>query len=270
MFRIFLANKQCKHIIFAGLHDTGYMNILRPYEHDPDTSARITLLETLPAEDPYKALGIKMITFDDVFRKENLQGPSSPPKRYATPQTAPISTVSTVPSSVPTLASRPAPTPTQSDSSSWATATKTGSHAKTISIAPTRTTYPAPGTVYYVNAEDERIDAPLLYLKNQDRDDLKAITRTTKLCNKFYLGRNCSKTCPQKFSHTKQLTSGQMNALRHQARVIVCKQGSSCYDETCYLGHSCPNEVRSGSCDFGEDCFSVKFHGADLVCITTS
>ncbi|KAE9986875.1 hypothetical protein Vi05172_g7978 [Venturia inaequalis] len=264
MFRIFLANKQCKHIIFAGLHDTGYLNTLRPYEHDPDTSTRITLLETLPAHDQYKTLGMKIITFDDIFKKENLQGPSSPPKRFATPPSAPSSTASAVLPSAPTLAPKLAPIPTQSDNSSWATATKTGSHPKTISIATTRTTMPAPGTVYYVNSKDERIDAPLPYLKNQDRDDLKAITRTTKLCNKFYLGKNCSKNCPQRFSHEKQLTLGQMNALRHQARAIVCKQGSSCYDETCYLGHSCPNEVRTGQCDFEEDCFSAKFHGADL------
>lgn len=267
MFRIFLANKHCKHIIFAGLHDAGYMNILRPYEHDSDTSARITLLETLPAEDQYKTLGMKMVTFDAIFRRDNLQGPPSPPRRFSTPQ-APSSTASTILPSGPTLAPKVAPTPTtQSDSSSWATATKAGSHAKTISIATTRTTIPAPGTVYYVNANDERIDAPLPYLKNQDRDDLKIITRTAKLCNRFYLGKNCSKNCPQKYSHTKQLTTGQMNALRHQARAIVCKQGSSCYDETCYLGHSCPNEVRSGQCDFEADCFSAKFHGADLVCI---
>ncbi|TLD36608.1 c-x8-c-x5-c-x3-h type zinc finger protein [Venturia nashicola] len=264
MFRIFLANKQCKHIIFAGLHDSGYLNILRPYEHDPDTSARITLLETLPAEEPYKTLGMKMISFDNIFRKENLQGPSSPLKRYATPQSVPNSTASTVISSGSTLAFKPAPASSQSDSASWATATKSGSHAKTISIAPARETIPAPGTVYYVNAKDERIDAPLPYLKKQDRDELKAITRTTKLCNKFYLGKNCSKTCPQKFSHSKELTPGQMNALRHQARAIVCKQGSSCYDETCYWGHSCPNEVLSDQCVFGEDCFSAKFHGADL------
>ncbi|QDS73965.1 hypothetical protein FKW77_008313 [Venturia effusa] len=158
----------------------------------------------------------------------------------------------------------PTPTPAKSDTSSWATATKAGPQAKNFSIAATRTVQPAPGTVYYVNASDERIDAPLPNLKNQDREELKAITRSTKLCNKFYLGRTCSKVCPYNYSHAKQLTPGLLNALRHQARAIVCKQGSRCYDETCYVDHSCPNEVRSGNCEFDEDCFSARFHGADL------
>ena len=30
MIRIFLANKQCKHIVFGGLHDKGYLTTLRP------------------------------------------------------------------------------------------------------------------------------------------------------------------------------------------------------------------------------------------------
>jgi hypothetical protein len=31
MLRIFMSNKHCKHIIFGGLHDNGYLNVLRPW-----------------------------------------------------------------------------------------------------------------------------------------------------------------------------------------------------------------------------------------------
>lgn len=243
------------------------MNILRPIEHDPDTSSRITLLETLPALDDYKTLGMKIVSFNDIFRTTNLQGPSSPPKRSPTPQANKTSRTTITPSPGPTLAAQPKSGPAQTESSSWATATKTGSHGKSISIASAKIDVPALGTVYYVNSDGERIDAPLPYLKNSDRDALKAITNNTKLCNKFYLGKNCSKPCPMKFSHTKVLSPGQMNALRQQARSIVCRLGLRCCDEACYLGHSCPNEVRlgSGQCEWEYACFFSRYHGIDLV-----
>lgn len=144
------------------------MNILRPYEHDSETSARITLLETLPVEEQYKTLGMKMVFFDAVFRKVNLQGPSSPPKRFATHQSATISPTATILPPGLNLPSKAAPPPAQSDSSSWATTTKNGSHNRVISIAPARTSVPAPGTVYYVNASDERIDAHFLTWKTKN------------------------------------------------------------------------------------------------------
>ena len=31
MFRLFIDNSQCKHIFFAGCHDTGYLSLLTPY-----------------------------------------------------------------------------------------------------------------------------------------------------------------------------------------------------------------------------------------------
>jgi hypothetical protein len=264
MFRIFLANKQCKHIIFAGLHDNGYLNILKPYEHDIDTSSRITLLETLPAQPEYKTLGLKIISFENVFRNTSFVWPSSPAK-IAAPR--PISTTS----SAATLSSSPSMAPIQRtdsasyDSSSWATATKSGAHVHNISIASTKPSAPAPGTFYYCNAASERIDDKLPFLKNSDREELRDFTKTTKLCNQHYLGGYCPKKSNCPFSHKAKLSSTMLLALRHQARNIACKQGLQCYDEACYFGHSCPTEVRNGHCDHGNNCYFYKVHGVDLV-----
>lgn len=272
MFRIFLANKQCKHIIFAGLHDKGYLNTLKPYEHDSDTSSRITLLETLPAEDEYKELGLKLISFNNVFRRNSLLQASSPPKRTINPRPTTITPPTTTLSPDSILASNQKPGLAQSGNSSWVTATKNGAQKNIISIAPTKTSTPVFGTTYFVNADEQRIDDKLPFLKNADREDLKTLTKTTKLCNQFYLGNNCPKKGKCPFSHAKKLSPSQMLALRHQARNIECKQGLGCYDETCYFGHSCPYEVRlgSGNCERGNDCYFCKRHGIDLVSILLS
>jgi hypothetical protein len=39
---------QCKHVIFGGCHDNGYLPTLDPYKRDQNTAPRISLLETLP------------------------------------------------------------------------------------------------------------------------------------------------------------------------------------------------------------------------------
>jgi hypothetical protein len=272
MFRIFLANKQCKHIIFAGLHDNGYLNILKPYEHDSDTASRITLLETLPAQKEYRTLGLKLVSFDNVFRKNAFYQVSSPPKRAINPRPTTITPPSTTPSPGPTSASNLKPGLAQTDSSSWATATKNGAQSKVASIAPTKISAPVYGTTYLVNADEQRIDDKLPFLKNSDREDLKNLTKTTKLCNQFYLQNYCPKKGKCPFSHTIKLSPSQILALRHQARNIECKQGLGCYDETCYFGHSCPSEVRlgSGNCERGDDCYFYKRHGIDLVSILPS
>jgi hypothetical protein len=73
MFRFYLANKQCKHIVFGGCHDTGYLTILEQYKHDIEKANRITLLETIPAQSGFYALNFKMARFSNVFRSEPLE-----------------------------------------------------------------------------------------------------------------------------------------------------------------------------------------------------
>jgi hypothetical protein len=261
MFRLFLANKQCKHIIFAGLHDNGYLNILKPYEHDSDISSQITLLETLPAESGFKALGLRIVSFDNVFRTKAFDRASSPPRKFDNPRPASIISPITTLSPNPTPAGLP-----PFENPSWATATKTGAQNKVISIAPAKSSTPGP-PFYFVNNDQQRVDEKLPFLKASDREEFRIFTKTTKVCNQFYLGDYCPKKADCPFSHKKKLSPGQLLALRHQARNIGCKDGLGCYDETCYLGHSCPTEVRlgSGHCDRADDCYFYKVHGVDLV-----
>lgn len=89
MFRLFFQNVQCKHIIFGGCHDNGYIpkyvlcnknsalthslsESLEQYSHDPTAKDRISLLESTTAEYGYQSLGFNIIRFRPVFRSEPL------------------------------------------------------------------------------------------------------------------------------------------------------------------------------------------------------
>jgi hypothetical protein len=69
MLRTFTDNPTCKHIIFGGCHDTGYLLNLDQYKHNPAKASRITLLEsTLPARGFSDLPNFQRTRFDAVFR----------------------------------------------------------------------------------------------------------------------------------------------------------------------------------------------------------
>lgn len=72
MFRIFLHNTQCRHIVFGGCFDNGYINILDQFKRDEEIVKRITLLEATPAQPGFRDLGYAMTNFPDVFRNDPL------------------------------------------------------------------------------------------------------------------------------------------------------------------------------------------------------
>ena len=69
MFRLFAENSQCKHIFFAGCHDTGYLSLLTPYRGKSD---RITLIRTGAFSSEYTSLGLRIVDFPTVFRTFSL------------------------------------------------------------------------------------------------------------------------------------------------------------------------------------------------------
>lgn len=73
MLRTFSDNPTCRHIIFGGCHDAGYLLNLEHFKHNAAKAGRITLLETTPAYRGFTDLvNFKRTRFDDVFRNEPL------------------------------------------------------------------------------------------------------------------------------------------------------------------------------------------------------
>ncbi|KAI1327401.1 hypothetical protein F5Y16DRAFT_371881 [Xylariaceae sp. FL0255] len=82
----FHQNVQCHQIFVAGCcHDNGYLHDLRPFAGRSDN--KIVLLETTPAEQGFKSLGIPIHRFDSVFRSEPLNNETK-----HTPQAFPFRT----------------------------------------------------------------------------------------------------------------------------------------------------------------------------------
>ncbi|OAL50488.1 hypothetical protein IQ07DRAFT_428295 [Pyrenochaeta sp. DS3sAY3a] len=78
MLRTFSDNFTCRHIIFGGCHDAGYLLNLDQFKHNETKAALIALLESTPAYRRFAKLpNFKRANFDDVFRNEPL--PDSAP-----------------------------------------------------------------------------------------------------------------------------------------------------------------------------------------------
>lgn len=139
MLRTFSDNPTCRHIVFGGCHDAGYLLNFEPFKHNFIKASRFTLLETTPAYTGFNALtNFRRTRFDNVFRAEQLPETVRPPNGngYSAPlPTAqnfvrPIATNTSsspsvtpkgsVASPAPSVSSTPAPEPKEtSEDSSW-------------------------------------------------------------------------------------------------------------------------------------------------------
>ncbi|KAF2091568.1 hypothetical protein K490DRAFT_61004 [Saccharata proteae CBS 121410] len=264
-FRLFVSNFQCKHIVFGGCHDNGYLPNLDSYKHDKETAARITLLETTPIQLGFKALNFTTVQFSSVFRTDPLPEKATPPP-MAPPVQAPVQ-VPIQPPAAPVVASpvtsnrsmtpvTTTPSATAGAQSSWASVGKAGAVEKTISIAPKK---PLQRPHVLLNAYDQRIDPPLPKVERGALERFHATIKKQKYCNEYHLRGQCSlgSTCP--YAHGAKLNQTDKLALQHKARNIPCSFLHDCRDVTCYYGHNCPYE----DCTRYENCFFANTHGVD-------
>ncbi|CAO2648523.1 Nn.00g077900.m01.CDS01 [Neocucurbitaria sp. VM-36] len=186
MLRTFSDNPTCRHIVFGGCHDAGYLLNLEHFKHVSSKAARITLLETTPAYRGFSELSnFLRARFDNVFRTEPLPEYAPPLPPTATPNfVQPLTQVPVQPSSRPKAVrnnSSPTGTPkpsvtspspsttslstaaTESNSdSSWATIGKSGAPANgSISIAPSNTKTNSKKKYAYYNKAEQRLDEAL-------------------------------------------------------------------------------------------------------------
>lgn len=286
--RFFLPNSQCKHIIFAGCHDNGYLPTLDPYKRDPKMSSRISLLQTLPIQPGFQQLGFKVCEFPSVFRSDNLApAPALAPQaapigqrenlpirtnsqstagaaggvtvQSPLPQPAAIQTAKTAPP--PLKPSSPAPS-TESVRSSWATVGKAppgSSSSASINIAPRK----APLRRFILlNAYDERLDPDLPRVEPAAQQRLfDRIKRNGKVCNNYHLNGKCESGQYCDYDHGERLSPGEQLALKHRARTRSCPDRGACMSFTCTNGHVCPY----GKGCYNDGCWFQDVHDLDLV-----
>jgi hypothetical protein len=84
MLRTFSDNPTCRHIVFGGCHDAGYLLNLEHFKHNTLKAGRITLLETTPAYKGFTDLtNFKRARFDNVFKAEALPDYVPPSNGFA-------------------------------------------------------------------------------------------------------------------------------------------------------------------------------------------
>lgn len=257
MLRTFSDNPTCRHIIFGGCHDAGYLLNLDQFKHNEAKASRITLLETTPAYRGFADLQhFKRANFDDVFKNEPLSDSAPAPAIntvVAAAQSPPPSAHPTITRSstnkTPPAASvlpgvnlspgTPAPSVTATESSedsTWASVGKTVNER--TNSAPT-----APGSVSrgntkkkyaYFNKKDERLDEPLPARDSNSAQALDARMKKTgkKMCNNFHLGGSCTQGAFCYFQHEPRLPVGELIALRYKARSLACNN-HYCEDIDC-------------------------------------
>ncbi|THY37761.1 hypothetical protein D6C99_09471 [Aureobasidium pullulans] len=264
--RLFLPNMQCKHVIFGGCHDNGYLPTLDPYKRDQNTAPRISLLETLPIQPGFTQLGFKVVQFPTVFRSDPLpdrQSFASPvvqnaaafqPKPVLPTRTNSAATggVSVSPAATPVLSQAAAVktvTPQSSSdttggASSWATVGKGA--PKTINVATKKA--PARKCIL-LNAFDERIDAVLPRTDQAAAARLSERVRNKKVCNNYHLNGKCEAGKYCDYDHGERLSPGEQLVLKHRARTRSCPDRGACRDFDCTNGHVCP---------YGQECYNDK------------
>ncbi|KAH9882848.1 hypothetical protein J1614_000214 [Plenodomus biglobosus] len=285
MLRTFSDNPTCRHVIFGGCHDAGYLLNFEHFKHDAIKAGRFTLLQTTPMLKGFADLtNFKSTRFDAVFKPEPL--PDSPVSaavtsrspmqvsvrslmRSTTNQDAsptPISHDSTV---TPSRSMTPSTAPAESgdpNGDSWATVGKTGAPSNgNISIAPATTKKINKKYAYY-NKDGERLDLPLPPKDYAAAQSLEARMKKygKKLCNNWHIGGKCDNGDFCVFQHQPKLSPNELIALRYKARSLACKN-RYCENIDCYLGHQCAMERDFGYCQFSDTCHLSASHGMDRV-----
>ncbi|KAL9053549.1 MAG: hypothetical protein Q9162_004716 [Coniocarpon cinnabarinum] len=282
MFKLFVNNSHCRHLVFGGCHDNGYIPNLNPYRKDPAVTSRLTLLETTPAEWQYRELGFDVTRFPSVFRNTPLpeHRQVSPPQPTIQPILSPsanafvpngnVFSPSPAPARLPSpVASSKPPTPAPNG-----TASGLKTYATVGGPTDTRTLDVKAGNVnkkkkvIYYNEEGVRLDPVRSYRRYrcphcanhfahfqiipradsvQDGKFKSRVAATGKLCNNYHLRGNCYNGSACQYSHDPPISEGERLAFRHRVRTTLCPKGSQCDDFDCYLGHNCPFGDREGA-----------------------
>ncbi|KAK6374076.1 hypothetical protein LTR64_002183 [Lithohypha guttulata] len=248
-FDLFRRNVHCKQICLAGSGDNSYAQILRPYALNAGKSETITLIEALPFARELRQLSdrFKIGKFDEIFRDSRIitRKVSFHEDVNRVRATSAHSSHTSEALSSPPMTTNDSHTTSQEEQ-------KPSSKAKRI----------------LVNGHDQRLDEPI---KNLDKD-LAYKLKQLKLCNRFYLSKDCSYGDSCTHSHKRVLTPFELDNLRYVARSTACEYGLDCKNPDCYNGHRCQYATRctnwsNGICWFSDDMHKVETYNPKAVVV---
>ncbi|PKX97242.1 zinc finger CCCH domain-containing protein [Aspergillus novofumigatus IBT 16806] len=246
MFRLFADNSQCKHIFFAGCHDTGYLSLLTPYIAKRN---RITLLKAASFHLDFKTLDLPIGEMPEVFMSAPL-GERQPPASAPSPTTA--------------FASAPrAPvckhfqkgickygnscTKDHTMPGQQLSRTQEGTPSQTLSTVRHYAKYlpsidSTAEKLIPVNKDGDRIDTYCPMPSKAAWETYNRRIKQQKLCNKFNLGGECSDLSCEFDHSTSDVDPACLAVMRYMMRQRPCPRGPQCRSLKCYLGHMCQKE----------------------------
>ncbi|KAL7924344.1 hypothetical protein ACQKWADRAFT_286485 [Trichoderma austrokoningii] len=209
--KFFVDSPQCKHLVVACGHDTGYAPFLGQFVGDKQVAQRITLLEGTPLPAAIKNLGLKKIRFPSVFNEVTQ----------------------------PTVSPRPAA------GSSWSSVAAVDSEPKSsVPVTPLsgyRNTKAKSERLGPIVKDDSgrRVDRPL-----QVKAAIVDRIRVKSLCYYLFLRGECvMPSCSRNHFHPP-LSNDEFDALWSLSRQNGCyahrkadRTGSDCSDVMCVYGH---------------------------------
>ncbi|KAL2823805.1 hypothetical protein BDW59DRAFT_92367 [Aspergillus cavernicola] len=265
MFRLFADNNQCKHIFFAGCHDTGYLSLLTPYRGRAD---RITLIKAASFHPEFERLDFAVRELPAVFMSTQPSGSHIPPPptipsapkvcthyqkgicRYGTQCTKiHIMPGQQLSKKVDDMASSPI--------SSY---NRDFSHLKDFRSSVRDQDFYATTLPFMnikclnfiaVNKDGDRIDPYVPMPSRESWDTYVRRSKPRRPCNNYHLAGECE-TNNCEFDHSP-VDSNSLNVMKNILRQHVCSKGASCRSLKCYLGHHCQKSGCKGikPCKFG-------------------
>lgn len=255
MLRYYYNDTRCMKIFFIACHDGGYKHDLAQYIPD---MGRLVLVETTPAVQMIRSLGIPITQFNEVFRGDLLHNENT----FAAPSYQVRSAPTSLPPADPQLLEEGTFRSGNGGVSvtypkSYAAAGGANGHHN-IEIGQNKA---VPDKIIMFNKNGIRLDPPL---KPPGQTPAQASYKRKLLeakgdafCNHHYLSGACSWGSTCNWEHNIKLNAEELAIHRYRARSNPCNTGPTCMDYFCQLSHHCP---RDPSCNRGVNC---KFKSHD-------
>lgn len=288
MFRLYADMNQCRHIYFAGCHDTGYGSLLTPYRGRSD---RITLLKAAGFHREFEELGLPIKELPSVFMSTALSGTKPGPSVHTKSANSPTNGTNGSnglngsthnPNGINTKAickhyqkgickfgsgcmkqhvmsnQQLSRTEEESPKQLWSTPHTTGRSQDEIALHLPPLNLKS--TEYIpVNKDGDRLDTYCPAPPQDLLDQYYRQVKVAKLCNQYHLSGECGDmNC--KYDHS-DVPETVIDVLRHVVLQNPCSKGASCRSIKCSLGHLCqkPNckGVKSWQCRFNHRAHTV-------------
>ncbi|MCJ1339697.1 hypothetical protein MMC09_004987 [Bachmanniomyces sp. S44760] len=269
LFKLYLHNSHCRHILFGCSHDNGYARLLEDISDRPVIDS-VTLLEGVPFERELAALKSKYETtrFNGLFRTSKVNMYPQYSQGLAPPTSQ--SQSSSYQSPYQNLTQRSSTSATLNPAANtWANAAIAAPPTHMASPPPTPKPQSSSARIHGIqrNRFGERVDPIMKY----DKEEVNRV-RKIKMCNVHFLRGDCPYGDECTHTHFYKPNKNEIQTLKFVARGTPCRFGTACDDEKCIYGHNCPvAKPGAKECIFGDNCrFDKDMHGVDSKVVKTT